>query len=105
MQRGGKSGLEHALHRARQGFNYVFRHPDTVWCQSSLVQCPDDWKINEEFPEIPRPMLEGSCWKRVCSRPLKQEDVLKICDRTIADDVFYATICQSYVLVSASAHV
>ena len=42
MQRGGKSAREHALHSARQDFNNVFRDPDTVWCQSSLVECPDD---------------------------------------------------------------
>ena len=76
MQRGGKSAREHAFRSARQDFNNVFRDPDTVWCQSSLVEFSDDRKINEEFPEISRPMLEGSCWKTVCSRQCKHEEAV-----------------------------
>ena len=76
MQRGGKSAREHALYSARQEFNNVARDPDAVWCQSSLVECPDDWEINEEFPETHRPMLDGICWKTVRSRHLTPEEAM-----------------------------
>ena len=44
VQRDGKSAREHALHSARQDVNNVVLDPDTVWCQSSLVEWPDDGK-------------------------------------------------------------
>ena len=54
----------------------MFKDPDTVWCGRVIESCPDEWKVNADFPEIPGTLVESKAWTVVCSRPFKTAEAM-----------------------------
>ena len=41
-----------------------------------IESCPDEWKVNADFPEIPGTLVESKAWTVVCSRPFKTAEAM-----------------------------